>query len=182
MKNHTLARRYAKALFQLADKRDLSQAVFEQLKNADQLVRKERRLIAFFLSPLITQQKKFELIDKSLLPDSEPFLKRFFHLLIKKGRMINLPEITEELEELLNEKNGIEKATLITAHSLSEDLVRLIHAALEQFAKKKVILTTCVQHGLIGGVQVRMKHYLVDASLRARIDQMKYQLATMRVI
>ncbi len=181
MKNHTLARRYAKALFELAEKRNASQAVFDQLKNTNRIFQDERRLIAFFISPLIAQRTKFEFIDKTLLPNSEPFLKRFFNLLVEKGRIINLPEIVEELEELLNEKNGIERATLVTAHPLAANLLRPIHEALERFAKKKVLLATQTEHGLIGGVQVRMKHYLVDASLRTRLDQLKYQLETMRI-
>lgn len=181
MKNHDLTRRYARAIYDLAEKQNLTTTIFEELNSVREIIKKEPRVLAFFLSPLISQDEKRAFIEKHLLKSSNALTSRFIDLLVEKHRIIILNDIVDELEDLLDVKNGISKATLVSAHPISEELIRPFKAALERFSKTKVLLKTRVEHELIGGVQIRINNYLLDNSLKNRLNQLRYQLQTMRM-
>jgi F-type H+-transporting ATPase subunit delta len=181
MKNHDLSHRYAAAIFELAEEKGLTESVFNRLKSVREAMNTERRILIFFLSPIISHADKHAFVEKNLIPINEGLALKFVNLLVEKHRVEILPEIVDEFEALLNEKNGIAKATLVSAHPLSDELLRPFQAALERFAGKKVLLKTRVESELIGGVQIRINNYLVDVSLRNRLDQLRYLLQTMRV-
>ncbi len=98
-------------------------------------------------------------------------------LLLKRGRIEQLPRVAAEFRRLDDKRNGLTHATATSAAPLGPDEVRGITARLEQLTGGRIALETSVDPDLLGGVVVRVGDRLIDGSVRGRLERLRQQLA-----
>jgi F-type H+-transporting ATPase subunit delta len=172
-----VASRYAQALFDLADESGHLDSVEADLKSlkamsADSL--DLRRLIA---SPAFSSEDK----GKALLAiaDKAKFAattRKFIGLLAANGRIGALPGIVTAFQALSARKRGLVAAEVTTAIALTAAQQKGLQSALRQALGKDPELTTRVDPAILGGLKVRVGSRLYDASLRSKLDQLKFAL------
>ena len=175
----TLARPYAEALFQVAQKGDLKQAR-EQL-DALATVAANPRLREFAHAPKSGAAQVFDVITSVLatrlntpLSDASTNLLR---AVIDNGRLGVLPEIAAQFHALVNARSGVSDATVYSAFPIEPLLLADVVAMLEKRFQRKLNATVQVQPELIGGIRVVVGDEVLDTSVKARLEQMKAALA-----
>jgi F-type H+-transporting ATPase subunit delta len=107
-------------------------------------------------------------------------VRNFVRLVIEKGRAGELPEISEELDVLVNAEEKTLDVTLTTAQELSETDFERILGDIEKKSGRKVQATRTVDPELIGGIVLQAGSMRLDASVRGRLERLRQELAHTR--
>jgi F-type H+-transporting ATPase subunit delta len=165
----TLARPYAEAAFRLARDKSSLPAWSGMLHFASQLSADER-VARFARDPKIPRARFLELFLGVLGDRATPELANFVRVLQANGRLVLLPEITMQFDELRAEAEGTVVAEVVSAFDVSADEQNRIKTALAKRLNRRVTLTTRVDRALIGGVVIRAGDMVIDGSVRGRLQ------------
>ena len=172
-----LGARYARALFDLAREREALDAVEADVAALKQ-VRAESADFRFLLaSPAIAAEDK----GKGLAAVAEragfaPITRQFLAVLAGNRRTEALGAIVEAFERLAAAHRGLVSAEVVSAQPLSPEQSERLAAALRAALGKDPRIETRVDPALLGGLKVKVGSRLYDASLRAKLDSLKYAL------
>ncbi len=170
----TLARPYAEALFQVAQKGDLRQAS-EQL-DAMAAVAANSQLRQFADAPKSGAAQVAEVITSVVKTPLSDASKNLLRTVIDNGRLSVLPEIAAQFHVLVNERSGVSDAIVYSAFAIDPAQLADVVASLEKRFKRKLNATVQVQPDLIGGIRVVVGDEVLDTSVKARLEQMKAAL------
>jgi len=166
-------RRYAEALLDLAqaeDAVDAYRASFEAL--AAGLGPASLRALR---DPSVPMRQRVEAIARAT--EGQPSaIRSVLRLLVERGRIGLLPDISRAFGDLVDRRAGIAKALVTTAVALDERQQSAFVDRLERSSGKKVRATFAVDPSLIGGAKVRVGDHLIDTSVRAQLSALRSQL------
>ncbi len=171
------ARRYAEAAFEVAVRDDAVEAWRKELDTAAAVVADERvgRALANPSIPLDTRIATAESIFGKVV--SPPVLN-LIRLMLRRGRIEELPRLAAEYRRLDDERQGIVRATATSALPLTPDEVTALTKRLAQTTSGRVELDTEVDSNLLGGLVVRLGDRLIDGSVRSRLERLRNQLVS----
>ena len=176
MKGLRVAKRYARALLDLADKGNEEKwgAELERLA----AVVESPELLERLASPELSEQARQAAMTKiaERLDLSFP-LRSFAAVVARHGRIRSLGAIAEWYRDLLDEKMGRERATLTFAIQPTDAEIARVVSGLERIAAKKIIPTVKVDASLLGGVTADLGGKIYDGSLATLLDEAKQRLA-----
>jgi F-type H+-transporting ATPase subunit delta len=98
--------------------------------------------------------------------------RNFLQLLADNRRVKLLPEIAAQFEVLRAEAERIADVEVVSAQALSDEQSKKLQAVLERRLGLAVRLHAQVDTSLIGGAIVRYGDFVVDGSLRGRIERL----------
>jgi F-type H+-transporting ATPase subunit delta len=149
--------------------------VNEALTDFVAAVEESPELRAVLRNPQIETAAKARILE-DLVGDEEPLFRNFLLVLTDKGRIGELEEIAKEFERLMAREERRLTVELTTARELSDEEARSIVAQIEQAAGRKVEATRRVDPDLVGGIVLQAGSYLVDASVRGRLERLRQTL------
>ena len=170
----TLARPYAEALFQVAEKGDLKQASAEL--DALASVAANPQLRQFADAPSSAAQQVFDVITGVANVPLSDASKNLLRTVIDNGRLSALPEIAAQFHALAASRSGVSDAIVYSAFPIDAAALADVLGALEKRFKRKLDATVQVQPDLIGGIRVVVGDEVLDTSVKARLEQMKAAL------
>jgi F-type H+-transporting ATPase subunit delta len=103
--------------------------------------------------------------------------RNFLQLLADNRRLKLLPEIASQFETLRAESERVANVEVLSAQPLTGEQSKQLQQALERRLKLTVRLHPQVDKSLLGGAIVRYGDFVVDGSLRGRIDRLGTALA-----
>ncbi|HEX6860418.1 MAG TPA: F0F1 ATP synthase subunit delta [Caulobacteraceae bacterium] len=169
--------RYAQALFDLARDTDAVvpiEADLKALKAAYQESADLRRLLA---SPAFSADDKAKglnaIAEKAKF---NPTTRKFLGLLAANRRGSHLLAVIGSFEKLSAEYRGVVSAEVVTAVPLSGAQSKGVAAALRTALGKDPEISTRVDPSILGGIKVRVGSRLFDASLKSKLDSLKFAL------
>ena len=169
--------RYAQALFDLAletGRLDAVRADVVSLKTAWIESADLRRLAT---SPVISADDQAKgLTAVAAKARFEPNTVNFLGLLAQNGRARDLAAMIAGFERLYAKHAGVVAAEVISAQPLDDKQLTAIKTALNKSLGKAPELTTRVDPAILGGLKVKVGSKLFDASLKTKLDQMKFAL------
>ena len=98
-------------------------------------------------------------------------------LLADNGRLAALPQIAEQYAALRAEVENTVDVTVTSAMPLTPEQSEKLSKALTARLKRTVRLSTHVDPALIGGAVVKAGDFVVDGSLRGRIERLGNTMA-----
>jgi F-type H+-transporting ATPase subunit delta len=169
--------RYAQALFDLADETGALESVRADLKSLRAAWGESADLRRLATSPLMAAEDQ----QKGLvaIADRAQFngvTRNFLGLLAQNGRARDLTGVIAGFDLLYAKKTGVVAAEVVTAQALTAAQLKSIQTALRASLGKDPELSTRVDPALLGGLKVKVGSKLFDASLKTRLDQMKFAL------
>ena len=177
MKNLIIAKRYARALFNLALKEGQIEQYGQELDGFVQLLKQFPDVADAIQNPLYPGgAKKSAFMALSERLELTPITRSFVNLLIEKDRLGHLEEIKEYYYKLIDEHSNVARAQLSAAVQLDEPVIRNISQALEQLTGKKVIVEFRQDPELIGGIVARIGDLVLDGSVRKQLLSIKESL------
>lgn len=169
---HVAAKRYAQAVFAIAQAED----TFDRW-SADlawlQALAAEPNVAAFLASSKMEPARKADILTRGL-EGLHPQLRNLAQLLVRKGRISLVDQIAEEFGELLNQERGVAVARVVTAVPLSDETRRaLIDAVKRGVGASDVQLQESVSREIIGGLVIQVGDRLIDGSVRTRLQHLR---------
>jgi F-type H+-transporting ATPase subunit delta len=169
--------RYAQALFDLAEQAGAVPAVEADLKGLDALRRENLDFKRLLGSPAFGHEDKAKgLLAVADAAGVQPLTRKFLGLLGANGRTAALPAVADAFARLAAQKRGVVAAEVVTAVPLTETQAQGVASALRQALGRDPEITTRVDPAILGGLRVKVGSRLFDASLRTRLDHMKFAL------
>ena len=167
----TIARPYAEALFKAVGGSDAA-AVAEQVASLASVAGHEQ-VRQFADNPKVTSAQVFDVITSVVKTGLGDAAKNLLRAVIDNGRLAALPEIASQFHALVNARSGVSDATIESAFPIEPAQLGDVVAALEKRFGRKLNASVVVVPELIGGVRVAVGDEVLDASVKARLEQMK---------
>jgi len=167
------AKRYAKALIDLADELNQTEAVRNDMVTIQSAIKASRDLRNFLQSPVVKPAEKIKGLQ-AVFASSTELTQKFLKLVVRHGREGGLNHIASSYLTRYNEANGIVEARVTTASPLDEAQRNSLQQRLAVTGAKETSLKEVVNPDVIGGLVVRVGDLQVDATIAtalSRIDQ-----------
>jgi F-type H+-transporting ATPase subunit delta len=172
------AKRYAKALFDVALQEADVQKVDDELQRFASLIRGHHELEQALANPAIPAARK-EAVAKALLDRAGSMsapLAKLILLLAAKDRLVLLSEVASSYRERLLDHQKIVSGTVTTAVSIGEGKLRALESSLGRATGRRVMLDSRVDAAIIGGVITRLGSTVYDGSVTTQLQKMKQAL------
>ncbi|HET9346629.1 MAG TPA: ATP synthase F1 subunit delta [Candidatus Limnocylindrales bacterium] len=171
----TAPRRYADAAFEIG-LRDGTVEIWRRELDAAAASVADHQLVEVLGNPATPLDQRLEAAKGVFATFSQP-VRNLLLLLVRRGRIEQLPRVAAEFARLDDERNGLTHATATSAAPLGPEEVRAIAGRLEDLTGGQVALETDVDPSLLGGVVVRIGDRLIDGSVRGRLERLRGRLA-----
>jgi F-type H+-transporting ATPase subunit delta len=168
-------RRYAQAVFEIAQQKKQLDKWQSDLVNLS-VLSYDKQLTELLESNRMPLDAKIKLLA-SKFPCVNPLALNLVSMLLVKGRMHLLGDITAEYQQILDSHRGIEQAKIITSVPLNDEEKKEISERLGKLLGKKVNIIAEVDPAVIGGFVARVGGKLIDGSTRHRLELLKQGLA-----
>lgn len=171
----SIARRYVRALAELAEDTDATGAVGRDLRRARDFFTGEAVTLAEALAnPGFTVEERHGVLA-AVLPraDLHPYVQNLLYILLDNGRFRLLSRVAEVWQDWEDKRAGRLRAELTAAVPLEQDLRDEFNEALSRATGKPVVMREQVDSSLIAGLVVQVGDRVYDASLRTRLESMK---------
>jgi F-type H+-transporting ATPase subunit delta len=173
-----VARRYAKALFELAQEQGLVTETENQLQAIVESSEKEADIRAFLSAPGITTENKVKALQAAFGGKSSALVLNTISILIERGRQGDFASLLEAYRQVSGNVLGRADALVTSAKPLGEDEQNHLAAKFGTLIGKTVRVENIVDPALLGGLTVRIGDTLYDGSLRGKLDRLSKQLQT----
>jgi len=177
MKNPKLAYRYANALYEFAVESNNVEEVYRDILHIQDVETSHIELKKVLESPIISQDKKLNIIKEIFQKEITETVFRFFTLIVKKRRVPELLMICRQFVKIYYKNHNIKEAHITSAQPLSEQLVQYIKTYLEGDSPYTFILHLAVNPKIIGGLIVKIDDFYFDASIQAKINKLKAEFS-----
>lgn len=169
-----VASRYAGSLLELSVEKGQLETVHQDMNRLMDLAASNRDLKVMLQSPLISAEKKVNVLNALFEKSNTPLITSFFNLLAQKGREGMVLDIAKEFHRQYNLHNKIQEAEVITTFPLNESLrMSFISLIKEISGKDKIELKEKVDEELIGGFVLTVGDKQIDESLSSKLSQLK---------
>lgn len=172
-----LARRYAKALIDLAQDEGVVAEVGVDLAKIAEVFTDNHDLTNVFADPTVSTQVKGEVLE-SVLEKShiQDLTIKFLQVLLTKHRILGMGEISQAYMEYADGLANRVRARVVTAIPLDKDEEDGVRTALSRMSGKEVVVELEVDEGLLGGMVAYMGGQVYDGSLSNQLHQVKESL------
>jgi F-type H+-transporting ATPase subunit delta len=172
---------YAGALLDIGVENNILPRIGEELGSLVELISKEKDFMLFMNAPVISKDKKKELIDSLFSGKFCPDMVNFLKVLIDNDRQSLMPEINNYLIDLINQKNNRQKVKVITSVKLEANVLKRIEKAIGEKLKKDVFIEEFVDKSILGGIVIRIDDTFIDGSIAKDLNIMRAKLIETKV-
>ncbi len=176
MRETTIARSYAEALFALGERHEAHAAFAEAFHQLSALIERVPRVRTFLESPKIEAANKKAVLQGALQGRVPQLFLNFVLVVLDKRRQRLLPEIAREYDALLDERSGRLHVEVTLAREPDERAEEDLRAELSRILGKRVIPHVVVNPNILGGLVVRYGDKVMDGSLRRRLSTLRRRL------
>jgi len=177
LKSDVVARRYARALYELGQEEGLEQKFLEDMQNMALVVDQSSEFRSIMESPLydITLKKRIlkDVVSKTGISD---YAGNFLNILLDKDRFVFLRDIRDTYKKILDEASGRVMAQVTSAKELDAQELKDIAKTLSVVVKKEVNVNVIIDPSLIGGVVAEIEGMIYDGSVKTQISRLKQSL------
>ncbi len=176
MSGNRAAIRYAKAILDVANDKNVAQQVNSDMITIVETISNNSELSSFIQNPTISVEVK-ESALLEVFAAINPVTKSLFHLLFVNKRFEILAPIASQFNQLFDEMNGVQVAKVTTAIPMDADLEAKVMAKIATFSTKKITIENTVDPSIIGGFILRIGDQQYNASVANRLQELKREFS-----
>lgn len=171
------ANRYARALIEVLYPEKAADG-YQQLEQFLGLLKDQPDARRFLENPTTAGERRKRLLKEiSAALKMEPRVANFIGILADKDRLPLLEEIIHAYQTFLDEKLGIVRARVTSAHALDAAQQKDLASRLEKATGKQIRMEVAVDPGLLGGVVAQVGSTIYDGSVRQQLQAFKARLS-----
>lgn len=172
-----MAKRYAKALVEVAAASNELEEVRQDLHGLADLLREHRDLRQFLANPSVSRRDAGGVItDVAAAMKVKPLTATFVQILLEGGRVGGLEAILRAYELLVDERLGRVKAVVTSAAPLEGDTQDRLRRRLGDVTGKDVYLELRQDPALVGGVVTQIGSQVFDGSLKTQLARLRDEM------
>jgi F-type H+-transporting ATPase subunit delta len=172
-----LARRYAEAMVDAAQKEGQADPALEELAELESDVLARFPVFAQVLaSDRVPAAEKDRILTDVFEGRASGLVLRFLRVLNRHGRLGLLGPIIREARAIWDRRNRRIPVSVRSAVALDDSQIKALHDRLQGLVAGTPILTATIDPGLIGGLVVQVGDQLYDASVKNRLAQLRHRL------
>ncbi len=176
MREETIARNYAEALFQVGERNEYTERFADLLDALGGAIETDEQIRVVLESPRVSKRQKSKILRRALEGFApEPFL-RFLEAVVKRGRQGILPAISREFQGLVDIKFNRVHAGVVLARDPDAALRDEIRDRLSEILAKDVVTHIRTNPDIIGGIVVRVGDRVMDGSIRRKLKRLRRQM------
>jgi len=172
------ARRYARALLDVALQKGVAEPLRAELQEMTALIAAHEDLAALLANPAVSAERKRKLVSAvAARAKATDLLTRLLILMGERDRLDLLPMVAAAYAKLWNAHRGVVAAEAVSATPLDDTQTRAVARALGAATGRDIDLAARVDPRLLGGMLVKMEGRTCDGSVRARLLALRRTLA-----
>ena len=172
-----IARRYAKALFELQEPADIGPTA-ETLRLLAEAFVTSREFRALILSPVFTQEQKGAVVTQLAAKAGCPSITaRFLAHVVHKNRIAQVREISEAFSRLADQASNRTVVRVSAARPLAKAQQGTLRTKLAQVTRSEIDLAVHVDPSVIGGLEIRIGSTVYDGTIRGQLSRLRSALA-----
>ena len=173
----TIAQHYADALAEVAVAQDSPETVRRQFSDFLALLEESEQLAILLASPAVSRANKHA-VAQALVERMKAgrTLRNFLFVVIDQRRVGLLQEVYQAFQAQLDERQGIARANVTSAHQLDEDEKKQLGKVLERLSGRRVEAHYRLDPALIAGAVVRVGSTIYDGSVRTQLERLRVRL------
>ena len=176
MFNQAVARRYATALFELAQEKGTIDQVDRELDLVISTIESNRQLKAVMDDVLISAVVKQDLLKRIFADKVSTLVLNFILVVARKRREGALTDIRRVFVDLANQARGLVEVEVRSAVPMGAETLQALETRLVSRLGKRVKFSTQVTPEIMGGLVVRVGDQLMDGSVKTRLHRMRERL------
>lgn len=171
---------YANALADVAKSNGTLEQTTADLEKIEKIFDDEA-VFNFFVSPIVGEEKKRELVDEIVSSSSiQPHVANFLNILVDMKRVELIKEIVKEFEKVYNTLTDTELAVVTSVVKLeSQHLAQIAKGVQRLTGSKNVRIKTAIDESLVAGFTIRYGNSgskLIDMSVKKQLEDIAAQL------
>lgn len=167
----SIARPYAKAVFELAQKEHAFPKWSEMLERAA-MVAEDKQVVNLMKDPNFSSEELLQLffeLGKELYTQE---MQNFLRTVARFKRLNTLKDIAAEYEEMRAEAEKVVTVSLVSAFPLTGEYQQRFEQALKRRTNCNVVLECQTDKSILGGAIIRAGDLVIDGSLRGRLAKL----------
>jgi F-type H+-transporting ATPase subunit delta len=172
--------RYSKALQASAKEMGLEQQIQSDMQQLLKIVNESPEFVHFLHNKSLMPSVKKKIFKNLFGEAFEELTLRFFNLIVDYQHEDMLKTIVYHYIETDRERMGILRAKLTTATPLSAVFKTQLQSRLEKSLNSKLDLDEHIDPSIIGGFILRVNDHQLNASVQAKLNEIKEKLITGR--
>ena len=178
MANGSIARRYARAIFDLGVQDNNLDRIGTDLRDLAASMKSSPELAESLTNPVMRRSDRKKILDAVLTRmGATVTTKNLVSLLLERERVESVPDIAREITAMIEAKAGRVSVEVTSATPLAGDQLAKITASLEKLAGKKVDVVQKQDANLLGGVIAKLGDIVYDGSLRTQLRGLRDELS-----
>jgi F-type H+-transporting ATPase subunit delta len=171
-----IAQVYARSLFEVAQEQDKLDTIKEQLGQFADVLSGNRDVSIFFFSPYFSPDEKKDALHRAV-EGADPAFMNFLEALIERHRTPAIYRIRTEFEVLYDKTNNLLPVQLTSAVELDSELVESLGRRIGEQTGNEIQLSSKVDPEILGGIVLRVGNFILDASIKTRLEQLRREVA-----
>ncbi len=172
------ARRYAKALYDVAREAGTTEAVGQEIEQVATVLARDAAAHDVLTRPWIKPaDRRGVAMAIAQKVGTRKLVQDFVGLVAERGRADHLPEIVAAYRTLVDAELGRARAQVRTAVALTAGEKQQLSGKLERALGKRIILEEQVDAALLGGFVAQVGSLILDGSLDGQLARMRQRLA-----
>jgi F-type H+-transporting ATPase subunit delta len=168
-----VAKRYAKALFELAQEKNEVAQVEADLQAIVSSIHEHADFQKLLSHPNIDSSKKTALLSTLFQGKVSEAVLNTVSLLVERRRESILAELLADYVKIANEALGQAKAIVSSPKVLTKEESAHIASRFSEITGKKIQVEQVIDTSLLGGIQVRIGDRLYDGSLAGKLQRLQ---------
>jgi F-type H+-transporting ATPase subunit delta len=176
-----VAKKYAGALFDLANEEEDLETILDEFSEVATLVQENDELNQMLGHPGLDYHQKKEILGELFSDKLSTTLFNFLQLLIDKKREVYLTEIYNSFKQLVDEEQNKLIVAVTAPIELSTKYQTKLTDKLQTILDKEIELEIEVDPDLIGGLVLKIGDKIIDGSVQNYLQEIELDLQTLEV-
>lgn len=177
MQSGSIAKRYSRALIELAREADAVDETLKELELFETYLEYSGALRQVMTNPSFSGAQRVTVLRDLLAASGfHDLTKRFLLLVAQKRRMDVFGSILREFRSYYDQQQGLVRVTVTSSAPMPPDLEKQLVQQIESMMSRKVILNRQIDPSILGGVMTRVGDLLFDGSLSTQLARLKAAL------
>ena len=175
IKDTKIAKRYARALFDIASEDQSYNDWLDKLKLISD-TETDKDFAIVLNSTKISLSKKINTIDEVFKGKLNTLQLNFLKLLTKNQSFSIIQDIHKQFVGQVEKLNNIIRVSVTSPYKISDDLKDQISNLVNEISGAESVIEEKIDSELIGGVVIRLGDTVIDGSIKNKVKQLRREL------
>lgn len=168
-----ISARYAKALLKFAAEQGETEEVYRSMTVLGESFRSVPSLRDTLENPVVSDDRKFSILNLAAGDTSSECLRQFFRLVLKNNRVSMIQFMAHSYVEAYRKQNRIIHSRLTVPVVLSDRTLNRLKDLVKEKTQNEVEFVVDVDPSIIGGFIMEYDTYSYDASIRSKLKNIR---------